>query len=140
MQLYSGVHINTSEKTRVPVDCFLHNMLCLILFTRFLTDIAGVFALSSFLPPTSIVFEKIRRDLQVNKDKRFPPIWMWHGDADPNRLRWASHTAECYTDLEIETDFLVNFGRQGHEIIPAELFYLKEWVERIIPDPEKAEQ
>lgn len=115
-------------------------ILCDVFCTRFLTDIAGVFALSSYLSPSSIVFEKIRRDLQLNKDKQFPPLWMWHGDSDPNRLRWATHTTECFTDLEIETDFLVNFGLQGHEIIPAELFYLKEWVEKIIPDPEKAKQ
>lgn len=86
------------------------------------------------------MFEKIRRDLQLNKDKQFPPVWMWHGDVDPNTLRWASHAAECFTDLGIETDFMVNFARQGHEIIPVELSYFKEWVEKIIPDPEKAEQ
>lgn len=118
----------------------IHTLLCEILFTRFLTDLAGVFALSSHLSPASTVFEKIRRKLEVNKDQQFPPIWMWHGDVDPNRLRWASHTAECFTDLEIDTDFNVNFARQGHEIIPAELVYLKEWVEEIIPDPEKAKQ
>ena len=33
----------------------------------------------------------------------------------------------------------VNFARKGHEIIPAELFYLKGWVEKIISDPEKSE-
>ena len=59
---------------------------------------------------------------------------MWHGDVEPNRLRWAAHSAECFTDLEIETDFMVNFARQGHEIIPAELFYLKKWIEKIIPN------
>ncbi|XP_068759398.1 lysophospholipase-like protein 1 [Montipora capricornis] len=105
---------------------------------RFLTDIAGVFALSSILSSKSIVFEKIRRDMILHKNKRFPPIWMWHGDVDPNRLRWAAHTAECFTDLEIETDFSVNFARQGHEIIAPELFYLKKWVETIVPDPEKS--
>ena len=64
---------------------------------------------------------------------------MWHGDVEPNRLRWAAHSAECFTDLEIETDFMVNFARQGHEIIPAELFYLKKWIKKIIPNPEKSE-
>ncbi|CAH3132379.1 unnamed protein product [Porites lobata] len=107
---------------------------------RFLTNVAGVFALSSFLSPTSAVFEKIRRDFELNKDKQFPPLWMWHGDVDTNRLRWASHTAENFTDLEIKTDFLVNFSRQGHEILPVELFYLKEWVEKIIPNPEQGNQ
>ena len=107
---------------------------------RFLTNVAGVFALSSFLSPTSAVFEKIRRDFELNKDKQFPPLWMWHGDVDTNRLRWASHTAENFTDLEIKTDFLMNFSRQGHEILPVELFYLKEWVEKIIPNPEQGNQ
>ena len=64
---------------------------------------------------------------------------MWHGDVDPNRLRWVAHTPECLTDLEIETDFMVNYARQEHEITPAELFYLKKWIEKIIPDPEKSE-
>ncbi|XP_015749724.1 PREDICTED: CXXC-type zinc finger protein 1-like, partial [Acropora digitifera] len=102
-----------------------------------LTDIAGVFALSSTLCPKSIVFEKIRRARMLDRNKPFPPLWMWHGDVEPNRLRWAGHSAECFTDLEIETDFMVNFARQGHEIIPAELFYLKTWIDKIIPNPEK---
>ena len=63
---------------------------------------------------------------------------MWHGDVDLNRLRWVDHTAECFTDLEIEINFMLNFVRQGHEITPAELFYLKKWVEKIIPDPAKS--
>ncbi|XP_067030777.1 lysophospholipase-like protein 1 [Acropora muricata] len=42
----------------------------------FLTDIPGVFALSSNLHPKSIVFEKIRRDMVLDKNKRFPPLWM----------------------------------------------------------------
>ena len=119
----------------------IHTQLCEILFTRFLTDLAGVFTLSShLLNICSAVFQKIRRKFEVNKDQQFPPLWMWHEDVDPNRLRWASHAAECFTDLEIETDFFVNFARQGHEIIPAELVYLKEWVQEIIPDPEKVKQ
>ena len=59
---------------------------------------------------------------------------MWHGDVEPIRLRWAAHSAECLTDLEIETDVMVNFAWQGHEIIPAELFYLTKWIKKII-DP-----
>ena len=51
----------------------------------------------------------------------------------------SAHSAECFTDLEIETDFMVNVARQGHETIPAELFYLKTSIDKLIPNPEKSE-
>ena len=83
------------------------------------------------------MFDKIRRDRQINPKKRFPPLWMWQGDIDTERMKWAAHTAECFADLQIETDFIVNFSRQKHEIIRAEAAYLKEWVEKVIPNPEE---
>ena len=54
---------------------------------------------------------------------------MWNGRKDKNWLRWAAHTAECFMDLEIQTDFQVNYAMQGHEIISDEIFYLRRWVE-----------
>ena len=60
---------------------------------------------------------------------------MWYGRKDKNWLRWAVHTAECFMDLKIQTNFQVNYAMQGHEIIPDEVNYLKEWVEQIIPNP-----
>ena len=37
-------------------------------------------------------------------------------------------------DLEIQTDFQVNYTMQGHEIISDEIFYLRRWVEQMIPN------
>lgn len=105
------------------------------LFFRFHPEIAGVFTHSSILSPRSIVLETIRTDLQLNRDKKFPALWMWYGRKDKNWLRWAVHTAECFMDLKIQTNFQVNYAMQGHEIIPDEVNYLKEWVEQIIPNP-----
>ena len=59
---------------------------------------------------------------------------MWNGRKDKNWLRWAVHTAECFMDLEIQTDFQVNYAMQGHEIISDEIFYLRRWVEQMIPN------
>lgn len=102
---------------------------------RFLPDIAGVFTHSSILSTKSTVLETIRTNLQLNKDKKFPALWMWHGRKDKNWLRWAAHTAECFMDLKIQTNFQVNYAMQGHEIIPDEVTYLKEWAEQIVPNP-----
>ena len=59
---------------------------------------------------------------------------MWNGRKDKNWLRWAAHTAECFMDLEIQTDFQVNYAMQGHGIISDEIFYLRRWVEQMIPN------
>ena len=37
-------------------------------------------------------------------------------------------------DLKIQTYFQVNYTMQGHEIISNEIFYLRRWVEQMIPN------
>ena len=80
------------------------------------------------------MFETIRKERELNKDKKFPALFMWNGRRDKNWLRWAAHTAECFMDLKIQTDFQVNYAMQGHEIISDEIIYVRKWVERMIPN------
>lgn len=137
-------HLIDQEKARgIPFDRIviggfgMGGNLAMHVGFRYLTDIAGVFAHSSIFSTRSTVFETIRKDRELNKDKKFPALFMWNGRKDKNWLRWAAHAAESYMDLKIKTDFHVNFAMQGHEIISDEMFYLRKWVERIIPCPDK---
>ena len=80
------------------------------------------------------MFEAIRKERELNEDQKFPALFMWNGRKDKNWLRWAAHTVECFMDLKIQTDFIVNYAMQGHEIISNEIFYLRRWVEQMIPN------
>ena len=112
----------------------LYDLSFFLLSIRYLTNIAGVFSHSSVLSTRSTVFETIRKERELNEDQKFPALFMWNGRKDKNWLRWAAHTAECFMDLEIQTDFQVNYAMQGHEIISDEIFYLRRWVEQMIPN------
>ena len=110
-------------------------MIRVFFFTyRYLPDIAGVFGLSTYLSPSSSVYQHILKEKQIEKNKKFPPLFLCHDHDDQKvTLKWASLTAECFMDLDIETELQVYYGKDK-EISVYEMGNLKDWILSVLPE------
>lgn len=90
-------------------------------------DLAGVFAMSSFLSEDSTVYKDIAKN-QVN-----PPLFQAHGHRDPLvPYIWGQKTNDELCRLGIENEFH-SFPRLYHQMSPKELMLLKSWILRKLP-------
>lgn len=93
-----------------------------------------MFGLSSLLGPQSLVFTKIKQERQKERNKVYPPLWLWHGSNDDMaKFKWAVRSAEFLMDLNLDVDFKVQYG-QEHEIVITELVYLQNWICEMLPE------
>ena len=95
---------------------------------RHLPNVAGIFALSSFLSYTSSIY---RLPKQPNG---FPPLLMCHGDRDtlvPHE--WGEHTYKTLTtQLGVKGEFHT-ITNALHELKKKEIIKLQEWLNKQLP-------
>ncbi|XP_014669947.1 PREDICTED: lysophospholipase-like protein 1 [Priapulus caudatus] len=91
-------------------------------------DVAGVFALSSFLSKASAVYGSAAQN-NVN-----PPLFQAHGLSDPLVLfDWGKETNDQMQKLGVE-NVLHTFPRLAHAMSAKELKLLKSWILSKLPD------
>lgn len=106
--------------------------LALHLGYRFQQELAGVFALSSFLSENSSVYQEIKTSTAASST--LPPLFACHGKRDPLvQYDWGKKTVDTLTDAGIKTEFH-SFPNLSHEMNTKELHLLQEWIMRILPE------
>ncbi|CAH2985348.1 unnamed protein product [Chilo suppressalis] len=103
---------------------------CLALHTayRWVRDVAGVFAFSSFLNENSIVYE----DLQKSQHN-LPPLLQLHGNRDTMvQLVWGQSTFENLKKLGVKGEFHI-LDRLDHSINKRGMNIIKKFVEEQLP-------
>ncbi|XP_055495699.1 lysophospholipase-like protein 1 [Leucoraja erinacea] len=99
---------------------------------RFHPQVAGVFALSSFLNKNSVVYQVIQ-----NAKLPMPELFQSHGDNDQLVLyEWGKETCETLHSLGVKTTFNT-FPNLQHELCKPELEQLKSWILHKLPDNEQ---
>ncbi|NXI66327.1 LYPL1 protein, partial [Anseranas semipalmata] len=95
---------------------------------RFHQDLAGVFALSSFLNKDSAVYQTLKRDERV-----LPELFQCHGTADELVLySWGEETNKMLKSLGVSTS-LHTFPNLNHELNRTEIEKLKTWILKKLP-------
>lgn len=91
-------------------------------------DVAGVFALSSFLNKASAVYQALQQ-----RDGAPPELFQCHGTADELVLHsWGQETNSALRALGVSTTFH-SFPGLFHELSPGELEKLRAWVLAKLP-------
>ncbi|KAG8233794.1 hypothetical protein J437_LFUL008014 [Ladona fulva] len=96
---------------------------------RILPEVAGCFAISSFLNESSVVYESMKK----NSERKYPPLTFMHGDADslvPSE--WGMDTFQNLKKLGVEGSFSVKKNVM-HELSKEELLELTNWVNSKLP-------
>ncbi|XP_074753340.1 lysophospholipase-like protein 1 isoform X4 [Athene noctua] len=95
---------------------------------RFHQDLAGVFALSSFLNKDSAVYQALKRN-----DSVLPELFQCHGTADELVLySWGEETNKMLKSLGVSTS-LHTFPNLNHELSRTEIEKLKAWIVKKLP-------
>lgn len=96
----------------------------------YLTGLAGVGVLSSWLPKTSCIYEKLGKSEHL---ENFPPLSQSHGDEDIIvRPALGEKTSSFFKSVGIQTEFKI-YPSVSHEISPPALDDLYAFVQRVIP-------
>lgn len=91
-------------------------------------DVAGVFALSSFLNKASAVYQALQ-----TRDGELPELFQCHGTADELVLHsWGEETNSALRSLGVSTKFH-SFPGLYHELSTGELEKLKAWILTKLP-------
>nr|CAD7452456.1 unnamed protein product [Timema tahoe] len=100
---------------------------------RFLPQLAGVFALSSFLNEKSAIYEVLSRRTIEAKQPNLPPLFMCHGDRDTLvPIKWGRETCDKLSKLGLDTQFH-KVTNALHELKKTELKQLYDWVKTRLP-------
>ncbi|XP_048391952.2 lysophospholipase-like protein 1 isoform X1 [Stegostoma tigrinum] len=99
---------------------------------RFHQQVAGVFALSSFLNKDSIVYQAIQ-----NSKTSMPELFQCHGKNDHLVLyEWGKESCLGLQSLGVKATFKT-FPNLYHELCKSELEQLKSWILRKLPNVEQ---
>ncbi|KAM6218226.1 lysophospholipase-like protein 1 [Rhynchocyon petersi] len=117
------------KKNRILVGGFsMGGCMAMHLAYRNHQDVAGVFALSSFLNKTSAVYEALQKT-----DGVLPELFQCHGTADELVLHsWAEETNSMLRSLGVSTQFH-SFPGVHHDLSKIELEKLKSWILSKVP-------
>nr|CAD7576672.1 unnamed protein product [Timema californicum] len=128
-EVSSGVPLN-----RIIVGGFsMGGAMALHLGYRFLPQVAGVFALSSFLNEKSAIYEVLSRRTIEEKQHNLPPLFMCHGDRDMLvPIKWGHETCDKLSKLGLDTHFH-KVTNALHELKRTELKQLYDWVKTRLP-------
>ncbi|KAM8810156.1 lysophospholipase-like protein 1 [Eudromia elegans] len=116
-------------KNRILVGGFsMGGGMAMHLAYRFHRDLAGVFALSSFLNKESAVYQALSRN-----EGDLPELFQCHGTADELILySWAEETNKMLKSLGVPTSFHT-FPDLLHELSKTEIEKLKTWIIKKLP-------
>ncbi|KAL8185423.1 UNVERIFIED_CONTAM: Lysophospholipase-like protein 1 [Gekko kuhli] len=96
---------------------------------RYHQDVAGVFALSSFLNKNSAVYQALTK----NK-RKLPELFQCHGTVDELVLHsWGEETNKTLKSLGVPTAFL-SIPNLYHELNKRELEKLQAWILKKLPE------
>ncbi|XP_004480278.1 lysophospholipase-like protein 1 [Dasypus novemcinctus] len=123
-ELKSGI-----KKNRILIGGFsMGGCMAMHLAYRNHQDVAGVFALSSFLNKTSAVYPALQKT-----DGTLPELFQCHGTADELVLHsWGEETNLKLKSLGVSTKFY-SFPDVYHELSKTELEKLKLWILKKLP-------
>ncbi|XP_004626997.1 lysophospholipase-like protein 1 [Octodon degus] len=118
------------SKSRILLGGFsMGGCMALHLAYRSHRDVAGVFALSSFLNKASAVYQALQKS-----DGVFPELFQCHGTADELVLHsWGEETNSLLKSLGVNTKFH-SFPNVYHELCKTELQQLKSWILTKLPE------
>ncbi|NWI09152.1 LYPL1 protein, partial [Crypturellus soui] len=116
-------------KNRILVGGFsMGGGMAMHLAYRFHRDVAGVFALSSFLNKESAVYQALN-----SLEGDLPELFQCHGTADDLVLySWGEETNKMLKSLGVPTSFHT-FPNLYHELARAEIEKLKTWIMKKLP-------
>ncbi|XP_073819910.1 lysophospholipase-like protein 1 [Musca autumnalis] len=97
------------------------------------TELAGIFACSSFLNYDSVVYDSLSRH---NDKTHLPELLMFHGDRDPLvPMEWGQTTFNKLTELGVKGTF-TTLSNTFHELKKRELLDLNRWILSKLPSLE----
>lgn len=99
-------------------------------------QLAGVFALSSFLNNDSIVFNTLRSN-QNKPNIELPKLLMYHGERDslvPSS--WGKESYDELISLGVQGDFR-SLKNTLHELKANQLLELHDWIVKLLPPLDK---
>jgi len=93
------------------------------------TDLAGVFAHSSFLNRKSVVYESLHEEPNVS----LPELCMFHGsDDDVVKFAWGKETFNSLSKLGVSGSF-TELHNTAHELQESSMINLEEWILQKLP-------
>ncbi|XP_053164942.1 lysophospholipase-like protein 1 [Hemicordylus capensis] len=121
---------NGIRKNRILLGGFsMGGGMAMHLAYRYHQDLAGVFALSSFLCKNSVVYQALQKN-----EGELPELFQCHGMADELVLHpWGEETNEMLKSLGVRTTFL-SFPNFHHELNSDELEKLQAWILKQLPE------
>ncbi|XP_062429546.1 lysophospholipase-like protein 1 isoform X1 [Rhea pennata] len=130
---------NGISKNRILVGGFsMGGGMAMHLAYRFHRDVAGVFALSSFLNRESAVYQCFFSIQALTRnDGVLPELFQCHGTADELvRCSWGEETNKMLKSLGVSTSFHT-FPELNHELNQTEIEKLKTWIVKKLPIEDK---
>ncbi|KAJ6666922.1 hypothetical protein lerEdw1_018924 [Lerista edwardsae] len=120
---------NGIRKNRILLGGFsMGGGMAMHLAYRYHQDVAGVFALSSFLNKNSAVYQALKKN-----ETELPELFQCHGTADELVLySWGEETNKTLESLGVTTTFLT-FSNLHHELNKDELEKLQAWLLKKLP-------
>ncbi|XP_064914566.1 lysophospholipase-like protein 1 isoform X2 [Columba livia] len=120
---------NGIAKNRILIGGFsMGGGMAMHLAYRFHQDLAGVFALSSFLNKDSAVYQALKKNESV-----LPELFQCHGTADELVLySWGEETNKMLKSLGVSAS-LHTFPNLHHELNRTEIEKLKTWIVEKLP-------
>ncbi|XP_045674316.1 lysophospholipase-like protein 1 [Phyllostomus hastatus] len=117
------------KKNRILIGGFsMGGCMAMHLAYRSHQDVAGVFALSSFLNKTSAVYQALQA-----REGALPELFQCHGTTDQLVLpSWGAETSATLRSLGVRVDYH-SFPGLLHELSPGELERLRSWVLAKLP-------
>ncbi|XP_068135787.1 lysophospholipase-like protein 1 isoform X2 [Hyperolius riggenbachi] len=118
------------KKSRILLGGFsMGGGMAMHLAYRYHKDVAGVFALSSFLNDNSIVYKELEGHQQ-----NIPELFQCHGQSDELVFhQWGERTHTLLKGLGVPSSFH-SFPNLYHELSVQELEQLKAWIKQKLPD------
>ncbi|KAM3852044.1 lysophospholipase-like protein 1 [Vipera latastei] len=121
---------NGIRKNRILLGGFsMGGGMALHLAYRHHQEVAGVFALSSFLNKNSAVYQALEKN-----ERELPELFQCHGTADELVLySWGEETNKTLKALGVTTTFL-SLPNLYHELSKSELEKLRSWILKKLPE------